>query len=127
MKRMLCSVVAAVLMIGSTQSGVLAQAAQPTDYWIRYTSRLPIGQTVNVRTTDGKRTTGVLAIVDDTGITLQPKTRVPEPPRHIPFTQLQQVELRQNGSSSAKAAGIGVAVGVGTFFALLAILASAWD
>ena len=127
MKRMLCSVVAAMLMMGSIQTGVLAQAAQSNDYWIKYTSRLPIGETVNVRTTDGKRTTGVLAIVDDTGITLQPKTRVPEPPRHITFDRLQQVELRQNGSSAAKAAGIGVAVGVGTFFAFLAILASAWD
>src|SRR5689334_1855874 len=99
MKRALCSAVAVAVLAGSLQAGLSAQTTQSNDYWIRYTSRLPIGETVNVRTTDGKRASGVLAIVDDTGITLQPKTRVPEPPRHIPFDRLQQVELRHNGSS----------------------------
>jgi hypothetical protein len=111
--------------------GVLASAvpvdAQTRDYWIQYASKLPIGSTVRVRTNDGKRTTAVLAIVDDNGITIAPKTRRPEPPRHIPFDQLAQIEIKQGGMSAGKAAAIGVATGAGVFFAILAIVFSGLD
>ena len=92
-----------------------------------YASKLPIGSTVRVRTTDGQRMTAVLAIVDDSGITLEPKTRIPERPRHVPYEKLDQMVLKENGNSIGKAVGIGVAVGVGSFLGVLAILASAWD
>ena len=58
------------------------------------------------------------------------RTRRPEAPRHIPFDQLTQLELRLEGDGSvAKAAAIGVAVGVGTFFGMLLILfaTTSWD
>jgi hypothetical protein len=87
------------------------------DYWRRYTEKLPIGSTIKVRTSDGKRITAVLAIVDESGITVELKTRRPEEPRLIPFDELRQIELKQNGSSRAKAAAIGVGVGVASFFA----------
>jgi hypothetical protein len=110
----------------AVMTAVLASAvvtdAQTRDYWIQYASKLPIGSTVRVRTTDGKRTTAVLALVDDTGITIAPKTRVPEHPRHIGFDQLAQLEIRQNGIGAAKAAAIGVATGAGVFLAIMAIL-----
>ncbi len=123
MKRMLASLVAVALMVSSLSAG-----AQTTKgYWMEYTSKLPIGSTVRVRTTDGKRFSGVLAIVNDTGITVQAKTRVPEPPRHIPFDLLEQVELKSGGSSVGKAVGIGAAVGVGSFLGMLAILAGLWN
>ena len=128
MTRMVSLFVIATLLI----SGV-AGAQTPADglershdYWMKYTERLPIGSTVRVRTTDGRHVTAVLAIVDDTGITLEPKTRIPEPPRHIPFDQLQQLELKQNGSSVAKAVAIGVGVGASTFFGIMLILLAAW-
>jgi hypothetical protein len=123
MKRILASLVAAVLMV----SAVSADTQTTKGYWMEYTSKLPIGSTVHVRTTDGKRITGVLAIVNDTGITVQSKTRVPEPPRHVPFDQLEQVELKTGGSSLGKAVGIGVGVGVGSFLGMLAILAALWS
>src|SRR4029079_17263353 len=92
-------------------------SAQTRDYWKRYAERLPIGSNVQVRTTAGERITAVLTIVDDNGITLLPKTRIPEPPRQVPYDGLQQLELKQNGGSSVgKAIGIGVGVGVATFF-----------
>ena len=117
MKRMLSfAVIAAVL------SSAAAAGAQSRDYWIQYASKLPIGSTVRVRTIDGKRTTAVLAIVDDAGITIAPKTRRPEPPRHIPFDQLSQIELKQTGMGTGKAVAIGVATGVGAFFAIMAIV-----
>jgi hypothetical protein len=123
MKRMMALLVAGVLTVSAISVG----AQTPPNYWMEYTSKLPIGSTVRVRTTDGKRITGVLTIVNDTGITVQGKTRVPEPPRHLPFDRLEQVELKTGGSSLGKAVGIGVAVGVGSFFGMLAILAAVWS
>ena len=111
-------------------AGPAAADAQSTDYWSKYAAKLPIGSTVRVRTADGRRFTAVLAIVDDTGITVAPKTRRPEAPRHIPFDQLTQLELRLEGDGSvAKAAAIGVASGVGAFFGMLLILfaTTSWD
>jgi hypothetical protein len=125
MKSAVVFAVTMVLMVGSAVAN-----AQSVEYWSKYAGKLPIGSTVRVRTADGRRTTGVLAVVDDTGITIAPKTRRPEPPRHISFDQLTQLEPKdQDGTSAAKAAAIGVATGAGTFFGilLLVLASSGWD
>ncbi len=126
--------ISAVVMVTILASHVALSAQQPDvaprsrEYWFAYASKLPIGSTVRVRTSDGKRQTAVLAVVDADGITLEPNTRVPEPPRRVPFDQLQQLELKQNGSSVGKAIAIGAAVGAGTFFGIvLLVFATAWD
>ena len=54
-------------------------------YWYSYAEKLPIGSTVRLRTTDGKRHTAVLALVDRDGITVELKSRIPEPARRIPY------------------------------------------
>ena len=122
MKRLTCAGVLLSLFIQPL--GVHAQNIVPPspDYWFAFASRLPIGATVTVRTSDGKRQTAVLARVDQDSITLQPRTRIPEPPRRIPFDQLEQLELKQNGSSVAKAVAIGVATGAGTFFGIMMVM-----
>ena len=136
MKRIISSVIVAVLIASSVSiaaqspSGAASPASrigQSDQFWMTYASKLPIGSTVRVRTTDGQRITAVLAIVDDSGITLEPKTRIPERPQHVPYEKLDQIVLKENGNSIGKAVGIGVAVGVGSFLGVLAILASAWD
>jgi hypothetical protein len=114
-------------MITAVLASAVVADAQTRDYWIQYAGKLPIGSTVRVRTNDGKRTTAVLAIVDDTGITISPKTRVPEPPRHIPFDQLAQIEIKQQGIGAGKAVAIGVASGVGAFFAIMLIILAGVD
>lgn len=96
-------------------------------YWYSYAEKLPIGATVRVRTTDGKRHTAVLSVVDRDGITVEWKSRVPEPARRFPYEQIEQIELKKNGSNLAKAAAVGAAIGAGTFVALLAMLAASWD
>jgi hypothetical protein len=143
MKRIISSIIAVVLiassvpinaqgLTGAAQSSSSAadssgRFARSNQYWMAYAGKLPIGSTVRVRTTDGKRMTAVLAIVDDSGITLEPKTRIPERPMHVPYEKLDQMSLKENGNNVAKAVGIGLAVGVGSFLGLVAILASAWD
>jgi hypothetical protein len=143
MQRIISSIIAGVLIASSVSINAqsLTGAAQGSSsavdssgrfarsnqYWIAYAGKLPIGSTVRVRTTDGKRMTAVLAIVDDSGITLEPKTRIPERPMHVPYEKLDQLSVKENGNNVGKAVGIGMAVGVGAFLGLLAILASAWD
>ena len=96
-------------------------------YWYSYAQKLPIGATVRVRTTDGTRRNAVLALVDRDGITVELKSRIPEPARRISYDQIQQLELKTNGSSIAKAAAVGSAIGAGTFLGLLALVFSSWD
>src|SRR3989442_3231216 len=99
-----------VVMLALFLSGdvLMAQAVSTAEYWQKYTAKLPIGSTIKIRTTDGKRLTAVLAVVDDSSITVEPKTRVPESPRVIPFDRLQQLELKD-----ASGSGIGRAVANG--------------
>jgi hypothetical protein len=136
MKRIISCLIATVLTVSSTS--ILAQSpvsatdssgriATSNQYWMTYAERLPIGSTVRVRTTDGKRLTAVLAIVDRSGITLAPKTRIPEAPRHIPYEKLDQLELKEQNRSLGKSIAIGSAVGVGAFFGIVAILAAAYN
>ena len=96
-------------------------------YWYAYAEKLPIGATIRVRTTDGKRHTAVLSLVDRDGITVEMKTRIPEPARRFPYDQIQQLELKGDGASMAKAAAVGAAIGAGTFITMLALLAASWD
>jgi hypothetical protein len=130
-KRTLSSILVFAMMASSLPLDAQAigtPVPASVDYWRQYTARLPIGSMLRVRTADGKSLSAMLAIVDDTAITVQPKTRVPEPPRRIAFDDLRQIEIRQNGASLAKATAIGAAVGVGAFFgSLLLLLAAAED
>jgi hypothetical protein len=96
-------------------------------YWFSYAEKLPIGATVRVRTTDGTRRTAVLALVERDAITVEIKSRIPEPARRISYDQIQQLELKTNGTNIAKAAAIGSAIGAGTFLGLLALFAASWD
>jgi hypothetical protein len=130
MKRFTAMLMAIILCHAPTIVFAQQQGAieRTRDYWFAYATKLPIGAVVRVRTTDGTRHTGILVRVDEEGIIVEPKTRVPEPPLRVVFQELQQLELKQNGSSLAKAVAIGAAVGAGTFFGVLLLLvATAWD
>jgi hypothetical protein len=97
-------------------------------YWYSYAEKLPIGATVRLRTTDGKRHTAILTVVDRDGITVESRSRIPEPARRVTYDQIRQLELKTaNGASMAKAAAVGAAIGAGTFVGLLALLFSNWD
>ena len=125
--------ISAMLLMCLVVPNLALQAAQATpvnrtpDYWYAYASKLPIGATVRVRTVDGKRQTAVLALVEQDGITLEPRTRIPEPALRIMYTQIQQLELKQNGTSIAKAVAVGAGIGAGFFLVLLGVLAASWD
>ena len=116
-----------VIAPGAALAGQGVIVERTPAYWYSYAEKLPIGATVRVRTTDGIRRTAVLALVERDGITVELKSRIPEPPRRISYDQIEQLELKTNGSSIAKAAAVGSAIGAGTFLGLLALLAASWD
>ena len=128
MKRIVASIVMAFLLApAAALAGQGIAVERPPDYWYSYATKLPVGATVRVRTVDGKRHTVVLAVVDRDAITVERKSRIPEAARRISYDQIQQLELKTNGSSTAKAVAIGTAIGAGTFLGLLALLAASWD
>jgi hypothetical protein len=101
------------------------RSQDPPALWQQYASKLAVGSPVRVGTTDGDRFKATLLVVDATGITVKPMTRVPEPPRHVAFSQLAQLEPQATGSSSGDriaAVAIGVATGTGVFLGSLFLL-----
>ena len=128
MKRMISSMLVLCLLApGVALAGQGIVVERSPAYWYSYAEKLPIGATVRIRTLDGKRHTAVLSLVDRDGITVEMRSRVPEPARRFPYDQIQQLELKGNGASIAKAAAVGAGIGAGTFMVLLAMLASSWD
>ena len=129
MKRWVSSLVLMCVLAPSIALGEQGVVVDRTPaYWYAYAEKLPIGATVRIRTTDGKRQTAVLSLVDRDSITVEIKSRIPEPARRFSYNQIQQLELKtNNGASMAKAAAVGAAIGAGTFLTLLALLAASWD
>jgi hypothetical protein len=98
---------------------------EPPALWQQYAARLPLGSPVRVATMDGDRFRATLLVVDAAGVTVKPVTRVPEPPRHVAFGALSQLELETTSSSSGDriaAAAIGIATGTGVFLGSLMLL-----
>jgi hypothetical protein len=91
-----------------------------------YLKQLPVGSHVRVDVTGGRRLKGTLMKADNTGIVVQARTRIPEPPVQIALDRIVAVDL-ETSSSSAKAIGAGIAAGAGgalaTFLVVLAIFA----
>jgi len=97
------------------------------DLWRTYAGKLPIGSAVRVVSQDGRRLVASLIAVDDTGIVVKARSRVPEPARHISFEDLQQLDLYESGASVNRAGAIAAAIGVGVgvfFLSALALVSS---
>jgi len=92
-----------------------ASAAPPVqdsaEMWRAFARQLTLGESIKVRTTDGKTVEAHLVFVTASGVRVSPKTRRPEPVREIPFSSIYRIEKRQDGwSPGAKVlAGIGIA------------------
>jgi hypothetical protein len=87
-----------------------------------YVGRLQAGSKVRVERTDGATLHGTLMKAAPDAIVVQKNTRIPEAPVQIPLAQIARVTVENgSGTSTAKAVAIGIASGVGAFFAILAI------
>jgi len=127
MKRTLSALLVAMVALTQTVPALAARQHTTThdaSMWRSYAAHLPIGSTVAIRTTSGERLTAVLFVVDETAMTVKPKTRVPEPARRISFDEVDELSVRQNRVSVAKYVAIGAAVGAAVFLWLLAVAAA---
>ena len=80
-----------------------------------------------VRLRSGQRFRAMVVGKRDAEVLLQPKTRVPVPVQPVPYDAILSMECAAGGTSAAKTAAIGVASGVGAFFAVLLLLLAAAD
>jgi hypothetical protein len=114
------AVIAALMCTASAAAGERATGRQDAgDLWRAFVQRLPIGSVVKIRTRDGEQLTAILFVVDETGMTVKPKTRYAEPARRIPFERLDNVEVQRPGVNYGKAAAIGAGVGASVLLLVL--------
>jgi hypothetical protein len=102
------------------------RAQVPADVWRGFAEKIDVGTELTVTLQDGTRFRAMLVGVRADAVLLQPKTRVPVPVQPVAYDAIASMERRKTGGVGAgKAAAIGVASGVGTFFAMLLILVAA--
>jgi len=106
-------------------AGPAVRQQDPPELWRSYAAKLTVGSAVRIATIDGDRFNGTLLVVDESGVTVKPTSRVPEPPRHVAYDHLGQLELRSTGDSPgdrAAAIGIGIVSGAAVFFGALLVM-----
>src|SRR5262249_20583119 len=109
-----------------------AQSSQPAvvdrGVMADYVEKIPAGSRIRVGSAHAGSLRGTLMKATETEIVVQKNTRVPEPPLEIPLAQLSRVTLDSGSNGSVgKAVGIGIAAGVGSVLAFLAILAASFS
>ena len=102
-----------------------ASAQTPPDVWRSFAERIEVGTELNVRLSNGQRFRAALVGVRPDSVLLQPKTRVPVPVQAVPYERIERLERTRHGIGAGKAVAIGVATGVGAFFATLGVLLAA--
>jgi hypothetical protein len=117
---------AAVLMV-AVPCAALAQQANG-DIWRVFAQKLGAGTELTVRLQNGQRFAATLIDARADALVLQPRTRRPVPVQPVSYDAIVSLERRdRHGTGAAKAAGIGIAAGVGSFLAILAIFAATLD
>jgi hypothetical protein len=103
--------------------------AGPSESYVKYIKSLPVGSHVKVALRDGERIDAVLVAADDSGVLLQPRTRIPEPERHVDISEIATIELHtSHGMGVGKAILIGVAAGGAAILTILFVaIATGWD
>jgi hypothetical protein len=118
-----CASAGRTVVATGPQPGVVDTAAMAD-----YVQRIPAGSKVKVERTDVTSLRGTLMKASGEGIVVQKNTRIPEAPVEIPIARIARVTTEGGGGmSTGKAIGIGIASGVGAFFAILAILAASFN
>lgn len=102
---------AAALTLAIAASTSSAQERVPDNSaWSAVAEALGPGTFVAVRTKDGTRIKGTLIKSSQDGILLQPRTRIPVPPREVAFSAIESLERTGKPKMSP---GVKVVLGVG--------------
>ena len=113
------------LIVFLAAHNVAAQTS--SEIWRSFAERVDVGTELNVRLNDGRRFRATLVGVRDNAMMVQPKTRIPVPIQAVPYEDVVQIERTRSGIGAGKAVAIGVAAGVGAFFAIVALFMGASD
>jgi len=107
------------LIVFLAAHSVAAQTS--SEMWRSFAERVDVGTELNVRLNNGRRFRATLVGVRDNAMMVQPKTRIPVPIQAVPYEDVMQIERTRSGIGAGKAVAIGVAAGVGAFFAVVAL------
>jgi len=91
----ICATVLWCILLLTVAVRASAQESRPPlspDEWRTYTRQLAIGSTVKVTPAAGEPFIAILFVVDDDGIVVKPKTRVPERARRVTYDALVDLE-----------------------------------
>jgi hypothetical protein len=89
-----------------------------------FVNRMQIGSHVKATVIGNKTIRGTLVKRTEQTLTLQPRTRVPEPLVEIRYDDLLAIEQEAKSGTPLKSIAVGVAVGVGAAVGTLFILAA---
>ena len=101
--------------------------AASIEAWRTFLNKLPAGALVKITLKNGRTIRATLMQVTDAAVVINPRTRVPEPMQTVALGDLTAVDFEVEGPSVAKAVGIGIASGIGTFFTILMIAFASID
>ena len=116
-----------VIHLATTTALILFLAAHSvaaqtsSEIWRSFAEQIDVGTELNVRLNNGRRFRATLVGVRDNAMMVQPKTRIPVPIQAVPYEDVIQIERTRSGIGAGKAVAIGVAAGVGAFFAVVAL------
>jgi hypothetical protein len=122
MEIVMTRVLAVMLIVALAVPGGAA-AQVPADVWRTFAEKVEVGTEIRVRLEDGTRFRAVMVSAGPEALLLQPKTRAAVPVQAVAYDSIVSIErISAGGMGAAKAAAIGVASGVGAFFAIMAIM-----
>jgi hypothetical protein len=95
--------------------------AQEAAQWRKVAEAVPLGTKVKIQTFEGKRVSGTLMRVDETGVAIKKNTRLPEAAVVVTYDSIANIERDHGGMNWAKALGIGAAAGAGAILTIFVI------
>ena len=114
----------AIALIVSLFTFSTSAFAQEASSWRKVAESVPLGSKVKVQTFEGKRVSGTLMRVDDTGVTIKKSTRIPEAGIVVTYDAIANIEREQGGMSWPKVIGIGLIAGAGAILTVFVIALS---
>lgn len=113
-------VVVVTMLVGAVPRGDAAQSE--ADLWRGFAERVEVGALLDIRLKDGRRLRATFIAARPDEMLIQPKTRVSVPIQALRYQDVRQIERPRQGLGPGTATIIGIASGVGAFFATAAIL-----
>ena len=96
--------------------------AQEAQQWRKVADAIPLGSKVKIQTLEGKRLSGTLMRVDDTGVAVKKNTRLPEAAVTVTYDAIANIERDHGGGMNlGKAIGFGLAAGASAIATIFVI------